>query len=194
MALADFVKFVDGIGERVGFPKEKVLLQDHLGPNPWKGEPKEEAMAKAEALVRVCAGWVHSRSTWMPACTLEEMGAGVFPDPTLIAERTARLCQVAEEGYRERLASVPHAQRPVYIIGTEVPVPGGSMSENEGMNVTAPEDFHATVRLTREAFSRHGLEAAWPQVVGVVVQPGVEFGDDFIQEYNRAEAQELSRT
>jgi D-tagatose-1,6-bisphosphate aldolase subunit GatZ/KbaZ len=196
MAPADFVKFVDGIGERVGFPKEKVLLGgDHLGPNPWKGEPKEEAMAKAEALVREYVRAGFTKIHLDASMHLGGDGSRSVPlDPTLIAERTARLCLAAEEGYRERLASVPHAQRPVYIIGTEVPVPGGSMRENEGMNVTAPEDFHATVRLTREAFSRHGLEAAWPQVVGVVVQPGVEFGDDFIQEYNRAEAQELSRT
>jgi D-tagatose-1,6-bisphosphate aldolase subunit GatZ/KbaZ len=47
--------------------------------------------------------------------------------------------------------------------------------------------------VTREAFRREGLDAAWERVVAVVVQPGVEFGDDFVLPYDPAAAADLSR-
>jgi D-tagatose-1,6-bisphosphate aldolase subunit GatZ/KbaZ len=37
------------------------------------------------------------------------------------------------------------------------------------------------------------LQFAWERVIAVVVQPGVEFGDDFVLEYQPDAAQELSR-
>ena len=153
MAPADFVKFVDGIGERVGFPKEKVLLGgDHLGPNPWKGEPKEEAMAKAEALVReyVRAGFtkIHldasmhlggdgSRSVpWIPL--LLQNGLLGFARPEEGLPGTSCLCAPMLNGLCTSLARRCHAQ--------------WLCERKRGMNVTAPEDFHATVRLTRKPF------------------------------------------
>ena len=38
---------------------------------------------------------------------------------------------------------------------------------------------------------RDNIEHVWEDIIGVVVQPGVEFGNDFIHEYNREEAKEL---
>ena len=37
-----------------------------------------------------------------------------------------------------------------------------------------------------------GLEKAWNNVIAVVVQPGVEFGDESIHEYDRVAARDLS--
>jgi D-tagatose-1,6-bisphosphate aldolase subunit GatZ/KbaZ len=82
---------------------------------------------------------------------------------------------------------------PRYIIGTEVPVPGGATEHEETVNVTKVEDARQTIEVTREAFVRAGLESAWERVVGVVVQPGVEFGDDFILPYQPEAARELSK-
>ena len=40
---------------------------------------------------------------------------------------------------------------------------------------------------------REGLDAAWERVIAVVVQPGVEYGDDFVLPYVPDRAQELSK-
>src|SRR5215471_12674049 len=45
MTPADFRRFVEGIAERVGLEPSRVMLGgDHLGPNPWKHLPADEAM------------------------------------------------------------------------------------------------------------------------------------------------------
>jgi len=80
-----------------------------------------------------------------------------------------------------------------YIIGTEVPVPGGAMEYEEGVSVTKVEDVKQTIDVTHEAFLKEGLDAVWERVIGVVVQPGMEFGDDFVLPYQPEKAKELSR-
>ena len=46
MTPADFRGFVEGIATEVGFDPARIILGgDHLGPNPWKHLPPEEAMA-----------------------------------------------------------------------------------------------------------------------------------------------------
>ena len=45
----------------------------------------------------------------------------------LIAERTAVLCQITEDQWRKM-----GGEAPVYIIGTEVPVPGGAHEISKG--------------------------------------------------------------
>ena len=54
-----FVRFLRSIAARLDFPAARVWIGgDHLGPNAWRGEPAEAAMAKAADLVRdyVAAG------------------------------------------------------------------------------------------------------------------------------------------
>ncbi|MBF4693588.1 class II D-tagatose-bisphosphate aldolase non-catalytic subunit [Fusibacter ferrireducens] len=43
-----------------------------------------------------------------------------------------------------------------------------------------------------QAFIKKGLQSEWDQVIAVVVQPGVEFEDAQIHEYNRSEALPLT--
>ncbi len=50
--------------------------------------------------------------------------------------------------------------------------------------MTAVEDACRTLEVTRAAFVAEGLEAAWERVIALVVQPGVEFCDDFVLDYN----------
>jgi D-tagatose-1,6-bisphosphate aldolase subunit GatZ/KbaZ len=71
-----------------------------------------------------------------------------------------------------------------------VPIPGGSQEE-EGIQITRVNDFEGTVEEFRKAFYQYGLEEAWENVIAVVVQPGVEFGDETIHEYSREAAKEL---
>jgi D-tagatose-1,6-bisphosphate aldolase subunit GatZ/KbaZ len=50
------------------------------------------------------------------------------------------------------------------------------------------EDAERTLDLVREAFRRRGLDRAWDRVIALVVQPGVEFGDEALFPYRREAA------
>ena len=104
-------------------------------------------------------------------------------DLEISAKRTARLARVAEEVGHGNLR---------YVIGTEVPIPGGATEHEEGVRVTKIEDIRQTIEATRNAFYCAGLLSAWDRVIAVVVQPGVEFGDDFVLPYQPDAAKELT--
>src|SRR6266498_3108699 len=187
MTPADFVRYVHGIAEENHFPFENVILGgDHLGPNVWQDEPASSAMQKSEVMMRdfVQAGFVKIHldcSMW-----LGDDPKGAL-DPKVSAERTAQLAKVAEA------ACAQGSALPRYVIGTEVPIPGGAQEHETGVNVTKVEDAQQTIQVMHNAFQRNGLEAAWERVIAVVVQPGVEFGDDFVLEYDPMAARDLSR-
>lgn len=192
MLPADFKNFVYNLADKVGFLKDKIILGgDHLGPLTWKNEPAQSAMEKSKELIRqfVLAGFtkIHIDTSMH----LGSDNASEKLDTKVIAERGAVLAEVAEEAYKELKASQPEAIHPVYVVGSEVPIPGGSQDEEEGLQVTSVADFEETVQVFKDAFVKHDLENAWENVIAVVVQPGVEFGDESIHEYNREAAKEL---
>ena len=82
---------------------------------------------------------------------------------------------------------------PSYIIGTEVPVPGGAAEELGELVVTTPDDAAVTLAQHKDAFAVLGLTDAYARVVGLVVQPGVEFGHVNVIAYQPAKATGLSR-
>jgi D-tagatose-1,6-bisphosphate aldolase subunit GatZ/KbaZ len=193
MKPGDFVEFIYGLAREIGLDKEKVILGgDHLGPNPWKEESSKEAMKKAVELVRqyVLAGYtkIHLDASMYLGDDQDKS----LP-PGVIAERAARLCLAAEEAFKEVREDNPQALHPVYVIGTEVPVPGGTQSDDDQLSITEVADFKETVKLSREAFISHGLTSAWDNVIAVVVQPGVEFGNREVVEYDRRQAAKLSQ-
>ena len=192
MLPADFKNFVYKLADKVGFPKDKIILGgDHLGPLTWSSEPAQVAMEKAKELIRqfVLAGFtkIHIDTTMH----LGNDNSNKKLDTEVIAERGAVLTEIAEEAYKELKASDPDAVHPVYVVGSEVPIPGGSQDEEEGLQITKVADFEETVQVFQDAFIKHNLESAWDNVVAVVVQPGVEFGDESIHEYNREAAKDL---
>ena len=109
-------------------------------------------------------------------------------DPQIAAERASELCQVAEAA----AVAVKAAERPLYIIGTEVPPPGGSQEKESSLLVTTVEHARQTIELIQSAFQVRGLDSTWERVIGLVVQPGVEYGDDALFEYDRSKARPLS--
>lgn len=192
MKPADFVRYVNKIAEETAFPKEMILLGgDHLGPNPWKKLPADEAMEKAKVLVSeyVKAGYrkIHLDTSMICAGDTGYRGKPL-PD-NIVAQRASVLCRVAEETWEKYCHDSPP---PVYIIGTEVPVPGGAQEEEDDVPPTTPWDAEKTIVVTREHFIKAGLSGAWERVVAAVVQPGVEFGDDQIFHYQPEKARELS--
>lgn len=188
----DYVKFILSIAKKVGFPEDKIILGgDHLGPLTWVNENAAEAMEKSKVLIReyVLAGFtkIHIDTSMKVADDDKELPL----DTAIIAERGAILCKVAEEAYKELLEICPSSPQPVYVVGSEVPIPGGAQEE-EGIQVTKVDDFEATVETFKNAFLNQGLDEAWKRVIAVVVQPGVEFGDESVHEYNRQAAKELT--
>jgi len=184
MTPADFVRYVRGIAEENHFPFERIILGgDHLGPSVWQNEPAEVAMQKADLLVHeyIEAGFIKIHLDCSMRLADDPEGA---LDVEVSAERAARLARIAEKVGNEKLR---------YVIGTEVPIPGGAKDHEEGVSVTKVEDARQTIEITREAFYRAGLQSAWEQVIAVVVQPGVEFGDDFVLPYQPEAARELSK-
>ncbi len=186
MTPADFVRFVHAIADRVGFARERILLGgDHLGPNPWTALDAEAAMAKAEVMV---AAYVHAGFSKIHLdCSMACAGD---PEPLPEAEivrRAVRLCQAAEAAH----AAIGSAA-PVYVIGTEVPVPGGATEAIEGLAVTTPDAALATIAAHRDAFLAAGLADAWNRVIASVVQPGVEFDHHSVIDYVPEKARGLS--
>lgn len=187
---AAFVSFVRETAAKSGFPAGQIILGgDHLGPNAWQHEDAATAMDKARHMVReyVLAGFekIHLDASMRCADDPE--------DPlseALVAERAADLCQVAEEACRDRGEG---ARPPLYVVGTEVPIPGGARDSEETLSITTPEAARQTIEVTKTAFHRHGLHAAWERVIAAVVQPGVEFGDDAVAEYRPDAAAALSQ-
>ena len=82
---------------------------------------------------------------------------------------------------------------PVYVIGTEVPAPGGAAEDLGTLAVTTPAAVTATLDTHRRAFQALGLDAAWERAVALVVQPGVEFDHHKVIDYDPARARALSR-
>ena len=195
MTPTDFVSFVRGIADEVNFPFDKIILGgDHLGPNVWQNEPADSAMQKSEGMIRdyVRAGFTKIHLDCSMKLADDPQGA---LDIEIIAQRAARLAKVAERAFTLPFghpSPMGRGEQLCYIIGTEVPIPGGATEYEEGVGVTKVEDVKQTIDVTREAFLGEGLESAWERVLGVVVQPGVEFGDDFVLPYRTDAAQELS--
>jgi D-tagatose-1,6-bisphosphate aldolase subunit GatZ/KbaZ len=190
MTPADFVAYLSGIAGQAGLPQENVLLGgDHLGPSVWQDEPAESAMRKAAELVRdyVRQGFVKIHLD--ASMKLGDDDPSRPLDVELSARRAATLAKVAEQAAAGR-GPVP---APRYVIGTEVPIPGGAREHEDSLQVTAVEDVQRTIEVSRAAFIGEGLESAWERVQAVVVQPGVEFGDDFVIDYRPAGAAGLVR-
>ncbi|MFS2151864.1 D-tagatose-bisphosphate aldolase, class II, non-catalytic subunit [Rhizobium sp. Rhizsp42] len=186
MTPAAFRRFIERIATEVGFPLERIILGgDHLGPNPWKKLGADEAMARAEAMV---AAYVEAGFEKLHLDT--SMGCAGEPpalDDEVTAERAARLARVAEETAR-RIWQRP----PVYIIGTEVPPPGGATHAIKELEVTSPDAALKTLAIHASAFEKAGAGAAMDRVIGIVVQPGVEFGNANVVLYKPDRARGLA--
>jgi D-tagatose-1,6-bisphosphate aldolase subunit GatZ/KbaZ len=197
---AAFVAYVHNLAARNAFPLERLILGgDHLGPGPWQDEPAERAMQKAADMLRA---YVRAGYTKLHLDASMRLGDDDPVRPLeleLIARRTAWLAKVAEEtlACASTAGTGAKVSKPLqglrYVIGSEVPIPGGAKAHEEGVHVTKVQDARRTLELTHAVFLSQGLESAWERVIALVVQPGVEFGDDFVLDYQTAAARFLRR-
>src|SRR5215467_3711798 len=185
---AQFASFVHAAADDAGLQRHRVLIGgDHLGPFPWRGEASALAMDKAHAFVRNCvlAGYqkIHLDAS-MPCADDPKSG----PDERTIAARAAALCETAENAFRELPPSSPPL---LYVVGTEVPAPGGESNSEESITITAACHVQSSLEVFKRGFDKRGLGEAWERVIGLVVQPGVEFGEANVFDYDRSKAKAL---
>ncbi|WP_345892948.1 tagatose-bisphosphate aldolase subunit KbaZ [Citrobacter koseri] len=187
MTPADFRGFVYQLADSLNFPQSQLILGgDHLGPNRWQNLPAAQAMANADDLIKsyVAAGFKKIHLDCSMSCANDPIPL----TDEIVAERAARLAKIAEETCREHFGESDL----VYVIGTEVPVPGGAHETLTELEVTTPDAARATLEAHRHAFEKQGLSAIWPRIIGLVVQPGVEFDHTHIIDYQPQKAIALS--
>lgn len=186
MRPAGFAALVSRIAQEEGCPADLIQLGgDHLGPNPWRDMDAQSAMVEAEIMIAafVEAGFRKLHLDASMGC----LGEPVALDDETTAERAARLAKVAEV-----LAQKHGLPPPVYVIGTEVPPPGGADHALSSIEPTSPSAAQKTIDVHRRVFAGAGLSDAFSRAIGLVVQPGVEFGNQNVISYDPAKAEALS--
>jgi D-tagatose-1,6-bisphosphate aldolase subunit GatZ/KbaZ len=184
-----FVSFLRSIAQEAGLAPERLVIgSDHLGPYPWRAEASKIALEKACALARACvlAGYLKIHLDASMSCG----GDRPALDEEAVAQRAAQMCAVAERARAERGEESP---APLYVIGTEVPVPGGEQSGAGVPQPTTVEHVRGTLESFQSAFFAHGLQDAWKRVMGLVVQSGAEFSDTTIFDYDPQKTNLLRR-
>ncbi|MCD9087609.1 D-tagatose-bisphosphate aldolase, class II, non-catalytic subunit [Stenotrophomonas sp. SY1] len=178
--------YVQQLADQEGFPRERLILGgDHLGPNAWQKQPAAEAMANARVLIEayVGAGFHKIHLDCSMSCADDPTP---LPD-AIVAARSAELAVIAE-----RTATENGLPLPVYVIGTEVPIPGGEASLEGGLAVTTPAAAAQTLAIHQQAFDTPELRDAWQRVIAMVVQPGVDFDHSSVHDYDPLAASELA--
>jgi D-tagatose-1,6-bisphosphate aldolase subunit GatZ/KbaZ len=186
---SQFAEFVHSAAQQAGLPGDRILLGgDHLGPYPWREQTSAVAMSNACELVRACvlAGYKKIHLDASMACA-DDSASG--PVESTIAQRAAVLCLAAEKTFEEL---PPNSSPPLYVIGTEVPAPGGESLPGAAPAVSPAGHIHHTLKLFRAAFAKQNVVSARDRVIGMVVQPGVEFGEKVIFDYDRRKVMALS--
>jgi D-tagatose-1,6-bisphosphate aldolase subunit GatZ/KbaZ len=193
MKPADFAGFVLEAARKTDMPPAMIFLGgDHLGPQPFKDMDAAAAMAKGETMAAEYAAAGFSKLHLDTSMRLGGDSTREKLGDDCIAGRAARLAKAALSGFNRYKSRVPGARPPVFVIGSEVPVPGGAQEQEGELSVTRPEDLASTLAEFEKAFKKAGAEQAWENVIGVVVQPGVEFGDSELFLYDRQKAQALT--
>ncbi|OON42100.1 D-tagatose-bisphosphate aldolase, class II, non-catalytic subunit [Izhakiella australiensis] len=182
----DFAALVYTLADEEGCPRQLIILGgDHLGPNPWKHLLAEEALLEAEKMVSayIEAGFSKIHIDTSMGCEGEPTALA----DELVSQRATRLIKVAEAAAARSGQSLP-----LYIIGTEVPPPGGADHLISTLEPTDPHAARRTLAVHRNALRDAGLAAVADRILGLVVQPGVEFGNSNVIHYQREKARGLS--
>lgn len=172
-----FVERAVNIAEKTSFDLRYLALGgDHIGPLPWKELPARDAMARAENLMEACvkAGYakIHIDTS---------MSLGGDPDPLpeeVKVVRSVRLYHTAIQAYEEMRSSYPDWPKPMFVIGTDVPFAGGQMAADKTrIEITPPENLRHTLDLYQREFAKAGCKEAFQDIIGMVVELGLEFDE-----------------
>lgn len=192
MQPVDFYDFVQNLAKEIGLSEDHLILAgDHLGPLTWSNENEADAMKKSVELVKSFVEAGFTKIHLDTSMKLADDSPTQMLSTEVIARRGVKLYKACIESYEKRKELHPDVMRPVFVIGSEVPIPGGAQEEEERISVTKPEAFKDTVETYKRVFKEEGVVDAWKDIVAVVVQPGVEFGDAQVFYYDRENAGDL---
>ncbi len=154
-----FISFVNALADETRTSRARIIFGgDHLGPQAWRQLPSDQAMAKARVMVAdyAAAGFTKIHLDCSEGCAGEP---AQLTDAQTVP-RAADLAQVAVAGAKNLL----------FVVGTEVPPPGGARTEDHAdIPATLPRNARVTLDSHMDAFADIG------EIGGLVVQPGVEF-------------------
>ncbi len=191
MLPAQYAEMVRKIARQEALSNDQLILGgDHLGPLTWQSLPEAEAMANSRELVRqyTLAGFTKIHLDTSMRVADDDQNAPL--DVAVCARRGAQLAKEVLAAYEVLRLTQPEATRPVLVIGSEVPIPGGSQEHEDSVQPTAPAEFCRQYEIFRKTFENAGIP--FEDVVAFVVQPGVEFGDDFACQYQSDNASTLT--
>ncbi len=188
MTPAAYIEDLHRRARAAGMPAERLLIgADHLGTYPWRHLPAAAAMDRASDLARACvaAGFDKLHLDTSAPCAGDPLPRLAHGE---VVTRTVTLCRAAEA------AAANHGalKRPFYVIGADVPTPGGGLEGETQAPVSVPRVLVEEIETFRAAFAAAGLADAWQRVVAVVVQPGIDFGDAAVAAYRPERAAALS--
>ena len=187
MTPTNFAQSVFSLAKQENCPPTQIILGgDHLGPNPWRDLPANEAMDQACEMISayVSAGFGKLHLDTSMGCA----GEPATLDDETTAHRAAQLAICAEETARTTGVALP-----LYIIGTEVPPPGGACHALDEIVPTKAASARNTLQIHREVFSEAGLSQMLNRIIALVVQPGVEFGNHNVIFYDASKAGALTK-
>ncbi len=194
MTPIDFKNYVFQIANHLKFPVEKIIFGgDHLGPFPFTNEKADLAMEKSHRMVRqyVESGYNKIHIDTSMNLIGDSNNEDVPLDKSIMARRCVELIKTSEMTFNESKKRNNRTDKPVYVIGTDTPAPGGSDEVLKGRRITKVSEFKDTVVSIKDIFDKNNLQDAWSRVIAVVVQPGVEHGDDTIIDYDRKKTRKL---
>ena len=191
MTPAEFAALIRREAAAAGLPADEILLGgDHVGPQAWAALPAPAAMDRARNLVQdlVAAGFVKLHIDATPPCRNDRCEAdGSLPATEVVARSTDLIARAEEVARRNGTAP------PLYVVGSDVPLPGGFDHPAGDPLISAPAKISQDIAATRRALESRGLAAVWPRVVAVVVRSGADFSSRRVQPFEAALTRSLVR-
>ena len=185
MKPSDFRNYVYSLAEKTGYNTNTLILGgDHLGTQPFKHLNSNEAIEKACTMAAefVKAGFTKIHLDASAPC-FDDSGLSEEAFKISACERAADMAL--------RINNMNLNNDISYVIGTEVPTPGGVV-DNEILIPTSVVDAEETIKLSIDSLKKRDLDHIVDNIAALVVQPGVEFSDTSVHPYNRQSAADLS--
>ena len=149
MTPKDFKEYCLELAKNAGLDEKYLFLGgDHLGPLTWTNLNEKEAMENSKELIRqyVLAGFTKIHIDTSMKVNDDDPNSRLSDE--IIARRGAVLAKTANDAYQELLKTNPDAIKPVYIVGSEVPIPGGQQTTSDnGCQVTTARQEYTPIVL-----------------------------------------------
>ena len=185
-----FHRMVVQLARSVGMPENRLILGgDHIGPYPWRHLKADQALAQAAQLAATCGASGYQKlhlDTSSPCVDDRVASDGTLP-LAVVYRRSALLCRETEQAARSTGWPAPW-----YVIGSDVPPPGGQSLQAGAAPVSPVQHVRESLSVCRRVFRDAGLEDAWRRVAAIVVHTGADFSPVAVQPYNTQRMQPLA--